>query len=128
MRHDEFLGKFYRRNGERPLGSIKSQNDVGAFFVKNALPTRYHDDYLPTDASTYGKWLKPDNLPSSRLMKKTQENFDGEKLKRELCKNINPVLLGEMMQSFDIPCRVEEDKERFAAAIVSQYKAIMIGE
>ena len=80
MRHDEFLGKFYRRNGERPLGSIKSQNDVGAFFVKNALPTRYHDDYLPTDASTYGKWLKPDNLPSSRLMKKTQENFDGEKL------------------------------------------------
>lgn len=128
MRHDEFLGKFYRRSGERPLGSIKSQNDVGAFFVKNALPTIFHHDYLPTDPSTYGKWLKPDNLPSPRLMKKVQESFDGERLKRELCKNINPVLLSEMMQDFGIPHQENEDKERFAAAIASQYKAIMIGE
>lgn len=128
MRHDEFLGKFYRRSGERPLGSIKSQNDVGAFFVKNALPTIYHSDFLPTEPSTYGKWLKPNNLPGSRLMKKMQESFDSERLQRELCKNLNPVLLGAVMQSFDLSCQGDEDKERFAAAIVSQYKAIIIGE
>ena len=128
MRYSDFLLKFYMGRRTGGINRHYSKVKIPEYFMKAALHEDYYD-YLPTSDSTYGKWFDGTRNPENQLWGLVVSHFSEEVFIDKIAKDLNNIVLRDIMVSFNIHLSEGEapDKRLFAEALANQFYEIAKG-